>query len=172
MTGTNDVGALKAAHVGISVINNAELEGKLDKMHSQMKKEGKKRAAQSAGGGGSRSKDRMMRAMLEQQNMDPSVVKFGDASIASPFTARRTSVDSVLTVLRQGRCTLVTTIQVNICILCVGDTDSCAKIYCKSSSIFNIILFNCMSHASGVQNSGIELSSIGIPHVFLVPDGS
>lgn len=108
--GTNDVGALKAAHVGISVINNAELEGKLDKIHARMKKEEKKRSAAAASG--SKSKDRMMRAMLEQQTMDPTVVKFGDASIASPFTARRTSVDSVLTVLRQGRCTLVTTIQV------------------------------------------------------------
>jgi manganese-transporting P-type ATPase len=109
--------------VGISVINNAELEGKLDKMHARMKKEDKKRLAAAAaasssssasegGGGGSKSKDRMMRAMLEQQSMDPTVVKVGDASIASPFTARRTSVDSVLTVLRQGRCTLVTTIQV------------------------------------------------------------
>ena len=116
--GTNDVGALKAAHVGISVINNAELEGKLDKMHARVKKEEKKRLAAASAtaaseGAGGKSKDRKMRAMLEQQSMDPTVVKFGDASIASPFTARRTSVDSVLTVLRQGRCTLVTTIQVS-----------------------------------------------------------
>ena len=51
-------------------------------------------------------------AELQKQEADPTIVKLGDASIASPFTARRTSVDSVLTVLRQGRCTLVTTIQV------------------------------------------------------------
>ena len=59
-------------------------------------------------------KDRMSRALaeLQQQEADPTIVKLGDASIASPFTARRTSIDSVLSVLRQGRCTLVTTIQV------------------------------------------------------------
>jgi manganese-transporting P-type ATPase len=35
----------------------------------------------------------------------------GDASIASPFTARTPHVSAVLDIVRQGRCTLVTTIQ-------------------------------------------------------------
>ena len=51
-------------------------------------------------------------AEMREQEMDPTIVKLGDASIASPFTSRRTSIDAVLTVIRQGRATLVTTVQV------------------------------------------------------------
>lgn len=110
--GTNDVGALKAAHVGVSIVNDPELEGRIEGVDvsdgSNAKGSGgKKPKGQSA-------KERMARAMAElnEQERDPTIVKLGDASIASPFTARRTSIDSVLTVLRQGRCTLITTIQV------------------------------------------------------------
>jgi len=108
--GTNDVGALKAAHVGVSIVNNPEFERRIEatKDPTSNAKKGAKKPK------GSSAKDRMARAMqeLHEQEMDPTIVKLGDASIASPFTARRTSIDSVLTVIRQGRCTLVTTIQV------------------------------------------------------------
>lgn len=106
--GTNDVGALKAAHVGVSIVNDPEFEKKLEKTKDSSDATGKD------GKGKASSKDRMARAVkeLQEQEQDPTVVKLGDASIASPFTARRTSIDSVLTVIRQGRCTLVTTIQV------------------------------------------------------------
>ena len=109
--GTNDVGALKAAHVGVSIVNDPEFESRIeaakDPNSAPLKKGEKKKKGQS-------SKDRLARAMaeLQEQEADPTVVKLGDASIASPFTARRTSIDSVLSVIRQGRCTLVTSIQV------------------------------------------------------------
>eukprot|EP01036_Dinobryon_divergens_P016705 gene16705-22660_t len=100
--GTNDVGALKAAHVGVSVVNDPELERRV---HNREKTDKKQKL--------SAVKSRMNRALaeLQEQEQDPTIVKLGDASIASPFTARRTSIDCVLGVLRQGRCTLVTTIQ-------------------------------------------------------------
>lgn len=64
-------------------------------------------------------KDRLLQTSIELQHHkdDPTFVKFGDASIASPFTAKRTSIECVLSVLRRGRCTLVTTIQVHIDLL-------------------------------------------------------
>eukprot|EP00605_Chrysophyceae_sp_TOSAG23-4_P000630 GSChrysophyteH1.ASY1.ANO1.711.1 assembled CDS len=101
--GTNDVGALKAAHVGVSIVNNPDFESSVEST-----------ATKKSANKGSSAKDRMNRALaeLQKQEADPTIVKLGDASIASPFTARRTSIDSVLTVMRQGRCTLVMTIQI------------------------------------------------------------
>jgi len=88
-------------------VNDPQLERKLEERD-------KSAAAGEKGAKVSAAKSRMNRAMLEQraQEVDPTVVKLGDASIASSFTARRTSIDCVLTVLRQGVCSLVTTIQV------------------------------------------------------------
>ena len=80
--GTNDVGSLKRAHIGIALINKEET--------AEEKKD---------------NKARYRRAMME----DVSTV--GDACIAAPFTYKYESIKSVPYVLRQGRCTLVTTLQ-------------------------------------------------------------
>jgi len=83
--GTNDAGALKRADVGISVISHPILE----------------RIAREEKG-----------ASFEQLLDDSSAhIQLGDASIASPFTAKTPHVSAVLDIVRQGRCTLVTTIQ-------------------------------------------------------------
>jgi cation-transporting ATPase 13A1 len=95
--GTNDVGALKAAHVGVSIVNAPELESRIKKKSKELKV---------------KSREKRMEMELAEQEMDPTLVKLGDASIASPFTSRRTSIDSVMTVLRHGRCSLVTTVEV------------------------------------------------------------
>lgn len=87
--GTNDVGALKSAHVGIALMEAA----------AAVRKQG---AAKTKG---AETMDTISKDLLEQR------VGLGDASIAAPFTAKTGSLDSVLDVIRQGRSALVTTVQ-------------------------------------------------------------
>ncbi|KAK7841310.1 putative manganese-transporting atpase pdr2 [Quercus suber] len=78
--GTNDVGALKQADVGVALLNVVP-------------------PSQSGNSSSEKSKD------------ETPVVKLGDASMASPFTAKHASVAPTTDIIRQGRSTLVTTLQ-------------------------------------------------------------
>ena len=56
-------------------------------------------------------KQELERLMKELDGMEPGVVQLGDASIAAPFTSRKPTPGAVCHVIRQGRCTLITTLQ-------------------------------------------------------------
>ncbi|KAG2431042.1 hypothetical protein HYH02_013473 [Chlamydomonas schloesseri] len=123
--GTNDVGGLKAAHVGVALLTASE-GGKKKKKKSDKDKPMKK-------GQGTLKMEEWVRAnpgktvppqmerwakMLDQMegaaggmDADMPMLKPGDASMASPFTAKATSVAPVTDIIKQGRCTLVTTVQ-------------------------------------------------------------
>jgi len=81
--GTNDVGSLKRAHIGIALINKEQTT-----VERQKRKENYRRAM-----------------------MMDSLDTMGDACIAAPFTYKYESIKCVTYILRQGRCTLVTTLQ-------------------------------------------------------------
>ncbi|KAH9889635.1 cation pump, Ca2+ pump [Xylariomycetidae sp. FL2044] len=57
--------------------------------------------------------DKMTTTMMEQELGDdePPTLKLGDASVAAPFTSKLRNVIAVPNIIRQGRCTLVATIQ-------------------------------------------------------------
>lgn len=122
--GTNDVGALKQAHVGIALLDGSIEDLKkiqkraiaerkkfmLDKQEELRKKWGGPQAVILPA-----DKQKQMKAMMDTLMLDlegdaPSI-KFGDASVAAPFTSKLSSVKSVVNIVRQGRATLVAMIQ-------------------------------------------------------------
>merc|ERR1712004_813515 len=124
--GTNDVGALKHSHVGVAILSSLPSkkkkgeEKKEEKENKEDKEKFDKLRRRPAAEGGQRPKNdrlssqqaKLERMMKEMQEMEEaSIVKLGDASIAAPFTSKSSSIVSINHVIKQGRCTLVTTLQ-------------------------------------------------------------
>ena len=117
--GTNDVGSLKRAHIGISLMNKCPptmADGQKKKrakgMLGMMREAAEEAAERKAGRlNASNSSDRPMGMRSAMKMMDNNMVDLGDACIAAPFTYKFESIKCVLKVLKQGRCTLVTTFQ-------------------------------------------------------------
>lgn len=56
--------------------------------------------------------EKLSQSMMESELDDePPTIKLGDASVAAPFTSKLANVIAIPNIIRQGRCTLVATIQ-------------------------------------------------------------
>ncbi|BGP22124.1 putative cation-transporting ATPase 1 [Rhodotorula toruloides] len=150
--GTNDVGALKQANIGVALLNGTEEDLKAILEH-QKKERIKKvyeqqlritsrfgqppppvppliadlfpdavKAQQEAAKNvtSDRQKGKVNKfdvsAITEQlsnleDDQDVPQIKLGDASVAAPFTSKLANVAAISHIIRQGRCTLVATIQ-------------------------------------------------------------
>ncbi|KAI0989240.1 hypothetical protein GJ496_003722 [Pomphorhynchus laevis] len=112
--GTNDVGALKNAHVGVALCST-DYKKQFDKneLVSPVQYKVDKNVQLSSARDKSYEKHNAHAKFNQMLNeADPPLMKLGDASIAAPFTSRSSSIDSVTYIIRQGRCTLVTTLQI------------------------------------------------------------
>ncbi|XP_066909536.1 endoplasmic reticulum transmembrane helix translocase [Halyomorpha halys] len=120
--GTNDVGALKHADCGVAILANAP-EPKFDKKKIEKEKEKvrnltEKLTMPQRGSNDQRAnsvnstQEKIQRMLKEiEESEQAPIVKLGDASIAAPFTSKRSSIQCICHVIKQGRCTLVTTLQ-------------------------------------------------------------
>ncbi|XP_044497206.1 probable manganese-transporting ATPase PDR2 [Mangifera indica] len=142
--GTNDVGALKQAHVGVALLNavpptqNKGLSLETSKVENTKSGKSKKSKSLSEAAGNSTSQNgegssanqtggnrhqtavemqrKKLKKLMDEMNEEGDgrsapIVKLGDASMASPFTAKHASVAPTTDIIRQGRSTLVTTLQ-------------------------------------------------------------
>lgn len=57
--------------------------------------------------------DKLTQSLMESEldDAEPPTIKLGDASVAAPFTSKLSNVIAIPNIIRQGRCTLVATIQ-------------------------------------------------------------
>lgn len=134
--GTNDVGALKHADVGVALLASSPVR-KIQQTHQEMPSQSnndentppgkqaavrkpKKQVANAEQPGISnlspeaRRREKMLEAQAKLRQLlaeEDGFVKLGDASIAAPFTSRLSSIQCISHIIKQGRCTLVTTLQ-------------------------------------------------------------
>lgn len=132
--GTNDCGALKAAAVGVALVSEGPTSEYAAARRGARQQLPSARGGASAAAKGSAAPNsnvtpataaklaaagrlEELAASLEASSgrfddpHAPPIVRLGDASMAAPFTARQASVLPVRDVIRQGRTTLVTTVQ-------------------------------------------------------------
>ena len=115
--GTNDVGALKRAHVGISIISAPGVESKQAEANEKV---AEARAEQKQSGKSKNMKRKKARPtsleesfrLMQEAQEELDRVELGDASVAAPFTSRAVSIKCCKDVIQQGRCTLVTMLQI------------------------------------------------------------
>jgi cation-transporting ATPase 13A1 len=101
--GNNDVGALKSADVGIALVGLNDQPTK-----KQIEEVNKKRREEQIKAFKSRKRFDTKKFEEEFGLFDTQDVKFGDASIAAPFTNKiSNSIKCVGTIIKQGVCTLV-----------------------------------------------------------------
>ncbi|PWN18493.1 putative SPF1-P-type ATPase [Microstroma glucosiphilum] len=153
--GTNDVGALKAAHVGVALLDGTPedllkiaehqrnermkkvymsqlslsqrfnapppvvpptLKDKFPELEAAREEAVKKiKQAKLANPNQAPPKFDLASLQAKMQDMDtedgPPQIKLGDASVAAPFTSKLRNVNSIVQIIRQGRASLVATVQ-------------------------------------------------------------
>ena len=114
--GTNDVGALKAAHVGVALLDGGGGAGSSSSGRATAKSTyGKGDTEKEYAGSSSQPGDVIAELTARMEAADDRsaggrlalTVRPGDASLAAPFTARSGGVAPCVDLVRQGRATLV-----------------------------------------------------------------
>ena len=102
----------------------------------------RKKSGVVKGGGIEASAGALAAQFEDMETGDLPMVKLGDASIAAPFTSKMPSIKSCVDIVRQGRCTLVSSIQM----VCVGIRLDCSCNFLSRNDIshsFSHLFLRC-----------------------------
>ncbi|KAJ5094361.1 hypothetical protein N7456_010222 [Penicillium angulare] len=126
--------------------------------------------------------DKLTSSMLEQEldDSEPPTIKLGDASCAAPFTSKLANVIAIPNILRQGRCTLVATIQMYkiLALNCLISAYSLSVIYLDGikfgdgqvtiSGMLMSVCFLSISRAKSVEGLSKERPQPGIFNFYII----
>ncbi|KAL1986101.1 hypothetical protein VTN96DRAFT_6998 [Rasamsonia emersonii] len=126
--------------------------------------------------------DKLTTSMLEQEldDNEPPTIKLGDASVAAPFTSKLANVVAIPNILRQGRCTLVATIQMYkiLALNCLISAYSLSVIYLDGikfgdgqvtiSGMLMSVCFLSISRAKSVEGLSKERPQPNIFNMYII----
>ncbi|KAI9494361.1 hypothetical protein BDB00DRAFT_818855 [Zychaea mexicana] len=222
--GTNDVGALKQAHIGVALLDGTPEDlkkiaerAKMDRlknMYEQQKKLAERfksptpppppaiahlypehaQRAQQQQQQVANMTPQQRRQMEQKQKLEsmathfmedmdmeePPTIKFGDASVAAPFTSKLRNVMAVNNIIRQGRCTLVATIQMYkiLALNCLISAYSLSVLYLDGikfgdlqvtiSGMLMAVCFLCISRGKPLQKLSKERPQPNIFNPYII----
>ncbi|CAF0998941.1 unnamed protein product [Didymodactylos carnosus] len=109
--GTNDVAALKHAHCGVALLSGVAAKRVEQQIVEPIAPILPPVPADASAHAQQQAKKRIDELYRQMDETDQTIVRLGDASIAAPFTSRTSTIQCVCHIIKQGRCTLVTTLQ-------------------------------------------------------------